>query len=180
MVLFIVFCPIVAAILIMAGAPARRTALLAAGSTFVMALLVFALFERWQGGFQHVSSFTISADWRLNFTVGLDGLSLIMVLLAAIVTLAAVWFTGEIDKYENAFYACLLLISGGAIGAFAFPDLREVFLTFFARDFPAAFFVRLATAVPSVSQLPSKFPDPAQRPTEHVPSREKREALESE
>src|SRR6202162_5237228 len=123
MLLFIVFCPIVAAILIMAGAPARRTALLAAGSTFVMALLVFALFERWQGGFQHVSSFTISADWRLNFTVGLDGLSLIMVLLAAIVTLAAVWFTGEIDKYENAFYACLLLISGGAIGAFASLDL---------------------------------------------------------
>ncbi|MFZ3376677.1 MAG: hypothetical protein WA183_14090, partial [Chthoniobacterales bacterium] len=111
MVLFIVFCPIVAAILIMAGAPARKTALLASGSTFVMTLLVFALFERWQGGFQHVSSFPISTDWRLNFAVGLDGLSLIMVLLAAIVTLAAVWFTGEIDKYENAFYACLLLIS---------------------------------------------------------------------
>jgi NADH-quinone oxidoreductase subunit M len=123
MVLFIVFCPIVAAILIMAGAPARKTALLASGSTFVMTLLVFALFERWQGGFQHVSSFTISTDWRLNFAVGLDGLSLIMVLLAAIVTLAAVWFTGEIDKYENAFYACLLLISGGAIGAFASLDL---------------------------------------------------------
>src|SRR5438128_3096553 len=123
MVLFVVFCPIVAAILIMAVAPARKTALLASGSTFVMTLLAFALFERWQGGFQHVSSFTISADWRLNFAVGLDGLSLIMVLLAVIVTLAAVWFTGEIDKYENAFYACLLLISGGAIGAFASLDL---------------------------------------------------------
>src|SRR5437016_8740368 len=46
-----------------------------------------------------------------------------MVLLAATVTLAAVWFTGTIDKHENAFYACLLLISGGAIGAFASIDL---------------------------------------------------------
>src|SRR5437899_11972573 len=88
-----------------------------------MSLLSFALFERWQDGFQDVHSFTISADWGLNFAVGLDGLSLIMVLLAAIVTLAAVWFTGKIDKYENAFYACLLLISGGAIGAFASLDL---------------------------------------------------------
>src|SRR5205085_2257231 len=35
----------------------------------------------------------------------------------------AVWFTGKIDRYENAFYACLLLISGGAIGAFASLDL---------------------------------------------------------
>ena len=48
---------------------------------------------------------------------------MVMVLLAAIVTMAAVWFTGEIDRHENAFYACLLLISGGAIGAFASIDL---------------------------------------------------------
>ena len=46
-----------------------------------------------------------------------------MVLLAAIVTVAAVWFTDKIDKYEHAFYACLLFISGGAIGAFASLDL---------------------------------------------------------
>src|SRR5437870_13270165 len=46
-----------------------------------------------------------------------------MVLLAAIVTLAAVWFAGGIDRYENGFYACLLFISGGAIGAFASIDL---------------------------------------------------------
>jgi NADH-quinone oxidoreductase subunit M len=48
---------------------------------------------------------------------------MVMVLLAAIVTLAAVWFTGKIDRYDNAFYGCLLLISGGAIGAFASIDL---------------------------------------------------------
>ena len=123
MLLFIIFCPIVAAILIMAGVPARKTALVASILTFFVTLLAFVLFEGDQRGFQDVSSFTISADWGLNFAVGLDGLSLIMVLLAAIITPAAVWFTGKIDKYENAFYACLLLISGGAIGAFASLDL---------------------------------------------------------
>src|SRR3982750_3478239 len=46
-----------------------------------------------------------------------------MILLATIVTLAAVWFTGTIEKYETAFYACVLFISGGAIGAFAALDL---------------------------------------------------------
>ena len=46
-----------------------------------------------------------------------------MVLLTAIVTLAAVWFTGEITRIENAFYACLLFISAGAMGAFASLDL---------------------------------------------------------
>src|SRR6266581_200012 len=123
MVLFIIFCPIVAAILIMVGAPGRKTALAASVLTFAAALFLFASFGYGQRDFQHVTSFTISPEWRLSFTTGIDGLSLIMVLLATIVTLAAVWFAGGIDKYENAFYACLLFISGGAIGAFASIDL---------------------------------------------------------
>src|SRR6266699_1798054 len=123
MVLFVIFCPIVAAILILIGAPARKTALAASVLTFVMALLLLASFQKGQRDFQHVTSFTISPEWHLSFTTGLDGLSLAMVLLAAIVTVAAVWFAGRIDKYENAFYACLLFISGGAIGAFASIDL---------------------------------------------------------
>jgi NADH-quinone oxidoreductase subunit M len=123
MVLFTIFCPIVAAILIMVGAPARKTALAASVLTLSAALFLFASFGYGRGDFQHVTSFAISPEWRLNFTTGIDGLSLIMVLLATIVTLAAVWFAGAIDKYENAFYACLLFISGGAIGAFASIDL---------------------------------------------------------
>jgi NADH-quinone oxidoreductase subunit M len=123
MVLFIIFCPIMAAILIMAGAPARKTALTASILAFVAALFLLVSFEQGQHGFRHVTSFTISPEWHLSFTTGIDGLSLVMILLATIVTLAAVWFTGTIERYENAFYACLLFISGGAIGAFASIDL---------------------------------------------------------
>src|SRR6266478_2589499 len=123
MVLFIIFCPIVSAALIMLGAPARKTALAASMLTFAAALFLFASFEYGQADFQHVTSFPISPEWRLSFTTGVDGLSVVMVLLAAIVTLAAVWFAGTIERHENAFYACLLFISGGAIGAFASIDL---------------------------------------------------------
>src|SRR6266481_4103845 len=123
MVLFTIFCPIVAAVLIMLGAPARKTALAASVLTFAAALFLFASLDHRYADFQHVTSFSISPDWRLNFTTGVDGLSVIMVLLASIVTLAAVWFAGMIERYENAFYACLLFISGGAIGAFASIDL---------------------------------------------------------
>src|SRR5213595_3496351 len=123
MVLFIIFCPIVAAILIMIGAPARKTALAASLLAFAAALLLLVSFDQGQHDFQHVTSFTISPEWHLSFTTGIDGLSLVMILLATIVTLAAVRFTGAIERYENAFYACLLFISGGAIGAFASIDL---------------------------------------------------------
>src|SRR6266498_2140718 len=123
MVLFIIFCPIVAAALIIAGLPARKTALAAAVLILATTLLLLGTFQAGPRDFQHVTSFTISPEWHLGFTTGLDGLSFVMVLLAAIVTLAAVWFTGDISKYENAFYACLLLISGAAMGAFASIDL---------------------------------------------------------
>ena len=123
MVLFTIFCPIVAAVLIMLGAPARKTALAASVLTFAAALFLFASLDHGHADFQHVTSFSISPEWRLSFTTGVDGLSVIMVLLASIVTLAAVWFAGTIERHENAFYACLLFISGGAIGAFASIDL---------------------------------------------------------
>jgi NADH-quinone oxidoreductase subunit M len=123
LLLLIVLVPIAAAILIMVGAPARATALFASIATLVMTLFALALFDRDLHEFQYVCSFTVSSGWGINLALGLDGLSLVMVLLAAIVTVAAIWFTDKIDQYEHAFYACLLLISGGAIGAFASLDL---------------------------------------------------------
>src|SRR5216117_3292353 len=123
MLLFLVLCPIIAAILIIAGAPARLTALVAAISNLFVTLLLLSRFYQVAAGFQFASSFVVSADWRIHFAFGVDGLSLLMLLLATSVSVAAVWFAGRIDNYERAFYACLLFISAGAIGAFASIDL---------------------------------------------------------
>src|SRR5437870_11312469 len=123
MLLFVVLCPIAAAVLIIAGAPARLTALVAAISNLVVALILLSRFDQVGAGFQFVSSFVVSADWRIHFAFGVDGLSLLMLLLATSVSVAAVWFADKIDNYERAFYACLLFISAGAIGSFASIDL---------------------------------------------------------
>lgn len=123
MILLIMFAPIAVAGLIMLGFRARRWALGGAVFTLVCSLLEYVRFQSRGGSFQDVHTFRISSQLGLNFTVGIDGLSMIMVLLAAIVLLAAVWFTGPIENHPNEFYACLLLIAGGAIGAFASLDL---------------------------------------------------------
>ena len=124
MVYLLIFIPLVAALLIMLGAPARKTALIAAIANLALALLGLLLFDysgRYR--FQYESSMAILPDWKLNFAVGLDGLSLLMVLLSTIVTVAAVWYAGKIERSERAFYASLLFISGGVIGAFSSLDL---------------------------------------------------------
>ncbi len=121
--LFVVLFPIAAALAILLGMPARRTALWASGIVLAATALLYVFFEVSDKGYQMVTSFPVSTDWKINFTLGIDGLSLMMLLLTALVTFAAVWFTGEIAQHRNAFYACLLFIAAGAIGAFASIDL---------------------------------------------------------
>ena len=64
--LLIVFAPLVAALAIVLGAPARRTALWAAGFTLAATILVYFGFEAGQRSFQFVSSYPVSGDWRIN------------------------------------------------------------------------------------------------------------------
>ncbi len=124
MVYLLIFAPLVAALLIILGAPARKTALLASIFDLGLALMGLLLFDRsGRYQFQYESSVPVLPEWKLNFSVGLDGLSLIMVLLATIVTVAAVCYAGKIERSERAFYASLLFISGGVIGAFSSLDL---------------------------------------------------------
>src|SRR6266550_2994013 len=77
MVLFTIFCPTVAAVLIMLGVPARKTALAASVLTFAAALFLFVFLDHDHADFQHVTSFSISPEWRLSFITGVDGLSVI-------------------------------------------------------------------------------------------------------
>src|SRR4029077_11898911 len=66
MLLFLVLCPIVAAILIIAGAPAGFSALVASILNLVVTLALFIDFDRSAARFQFVSSFLVSADWGIH------------------------------------------------------------------------------------------------------------------
>ncbi len=123
MLTLIIFIPLLAALGILLGAPARKTALGAAVAQFVLTLLVFLSYDKAKGGFQFLSSYPIAPDWKLNYLVGADGLSVLMLLLTGIVTLAAIWVAPKIEKREPLYYACLLFITAGAAGAFASVDL---------------------------------------------------------
>ncbi|MEP7071020.1 MAG: NADH-quinone oxidoreductase subunit M [Verrucomicrobiota bacterium] len=123
MLFFLTLVPLLAAIVILLGAPARLTALTGGALAFGVSLLLYARFNPVVSGFQFVTSVPVSRTLGLNFALGLDGLSLTMILLSTIVLLAAIWFTGEVAHHEHSFYASLLLMAGGAIGAFASLDL---------------------------------------------------------
>src|SRR5688572_27069533 len=108
MLSLIIFIPLLAALGILLGAPARRTALGAAIAEFALTLFAFLGYDKGKGSFQYLSTTSIIPDWKLNYAVGADGLSVVMLFLTGIVTLAAVWVTPKIEKRENLFYACVL------------------------------------------------------------------------
>ena len=121
---FIVLLPILNAIVIALGAPARKSALLSAWTQLALTVVALVGYKpKTPGGFAYGSTWAVAPEWGLNLTFGADGLALVMLLLTAVVTVAAVWVTAKIDKRENLFYACVLLISGGAAGAFASVDM---------------------------------------------------------
>jgi NADH-quinone oxidoreductase subunit M len=119
----IVLVPIIAAVLVLLGAPARKTAFGAAIIQAVVALLALLSYDKGGPQFQFAQWSVLVPEWDLKYFLAADGLSLVMLLLTGLVTLAAIWVTPTDEKRPNLFYACLLLISGGAAGAFASQDL---------------------------------------------------------
>jgi NADH-quinone oxidoreductase subunit M len=123
MLLLLILVPILAAAAILLGAPARGTANAAAWINLALTLLAILGYHTGAAGYQEMLRIPILPEWHLQFLLGVDGLSLIMLLLTAIVTVAALWVAPPVQGNERAYFASLLFISAGATGAFASLDL---------------------------------------------------------
>ena len=118
--------PILAAIAVLLGAPAKKTALFAAILNLAIALVLLFSYDQTKGGFQFETKVLLVPAWHFQFYTAADGLSLLMLLLTTLVTAAAIHVAPEPDKVGRApsvYFACLLFISAGAAGAFASLDL---------------------------------------------------------
>ena len=126
----IVFLPIVGALAVAFGSPARFTALGASVITALLALFAAARFQTSvEGTYQFSSSralLDVDGFPELSLAFGLDGISLVLVLLTVLVLVAAILAAPAEEKITGSprlYYLSCLLIAGGAIGAFAATDL---------------------------------------------------------
>jgi NADH-quinone oxidoreductase subunit M len=125
MLALLVLLPIAAFIAILLGAPARPTAI---GATAINLSLALYAACTWHDCAWHDCAWAFSvpvlANPALNLAFGFpDGMSVVMVLLTAIVTLAAVLSGKAPLGREKLYFGSSLLMSGGAMGAFAATDL---------------------------------------------------------
>jgi NADH-quinone oxidoreductase subunit M len=66
-------------------------------------------------------------NWNISFHIGVDGISVAMILLTAFVVIAGVLMSWNVEKMTKEFYFLLLLLSAGAYGFFISLDLFVLF-----------------------------------------------------
>jgi len=93
------------------------------------------------GGYQLASSHSWIAAWGVSYAVGLDGISLFMVMLTTFTTpLAILGSFNYIKKREKPFYALMLLLEVGVVGVFSAVDLF-LFYVFFELTLVPMYFI---------------------------------------
>src|SRR5881397_4050946 len=117
--------PALAALVVMV-APARwakHVALAASLVEFAISAPLWWTFAP-AGGFQFILDASWIPSWGIRYTVGVDGISLFMVLLTTfLVPLSVVGSYSYITSRERGFFSLLLVLTSGMVGVFVSLDL---------------------------------------------------------
>jgi len=134
--LFLLLAPLVAiGFIILLKAPARTTAGFAALFNLALSLGLIWRYPATQGGYAYVMDLTwvnMQGLPPIHFHLGVDGISLPLLFLTGIVTVAAIAISPSHIRRSSEYYCYLLLMSLGAMGAFTSLDL---FFFFIFHDF---------------------------------------------
>ncbi len=125
---FLTFLPLAGAVII-AFLPkgsdnlVKRVALIMTIPLLVAAVKIFILFDRSQSGLQLVEGpYPWISSFHINYFMGIDGLSVSMILLTALVGVVSVLASWGIDKQVKAYFSLLLLLISGMMGVFCALD----------------------------------------------------------
>jgi NADH-quinone oxidoreductase subunit M len=135
------FLPLVGVIVLLAwhgvrDDVARAVALVAAVSTFLVSLGVLGRFDASHTGFQLVERVTWVKGANLQYIVGVDGVSLWLVLLTTFLMPIAILASWKVTDRVRLFMVAMLLLEVGMVGSFVALDLLLFFLFFEAILFP--------------------------------------------
>jgi NADH-quinone oxidoreductase subunit M len=123
------------------AARAKHVALWSSLAVFVLSLGLWWTFEPGQGAMQLETSAPWIPGWGVSYALGVDGISLFMVLLTTFTTpLAILGSFNYIKERERAFYALMLLLEAGVVGVFCATDLF-LFYVFFELTLVPMYFI---------------------------------------
>lgn len=149
---WLIFLPTLGALLVLllpAGSVAwiRRVALGFTAGTFVLSLVAAGMFNWTAGGAEYGKNVQLATNilWmsslNVHYFVGVDGLSLPLVLLTTGISLLACLASFSIEKNIKGYFALFLFLVTGMLGVFTSLDLMLFYIFFEVSLFPMYFLI---------------------------------------
>jgi NADH-quinone oxidoreductase subunit M len=144
---YLIFGPIVGAIVVyFAGFSSDKLSkvltILFSAATVAVTLYIFLAFNWSTSGFQLVETYDWAKDFGLSYTVGVDGISLPLLIISSLLTtLSAAGSWNQITARVKEYNALLLLFEGAIIGVFTSLNLIAFYVFWELVLIPMFFFI---------------------------------------
>jgi NADH-quinone oxidoreductase subunit M len=137
----ITFLPLLAGVIIFLLPPERKqavriTAAIAAGITLLLTLITYFSYNPAAGGYQLVEHYPWLPALGISYYMGVDGLSVPLVLLAGIVVFCGVLISWNVEDRPREFYGFMMFLATSIFGVFVSLDLFQLFFFFEIAVFP--------------------------------------------
>jgi len=124
---YMTFIPIAGALIVLCLPSAahnliRWTAAMATVPPLLLAIWLFVNFDRTAAGFQFVEHRNWIPSFNIEYFVGVDGISITMVLLTALLSFICMFASWGIEKAVKGYFALFLLLDAAMMGVFIALD----------------------------------------------------------
>ena len=132
---FLIILPLLTALAILPFKEQKQVRMIALAGSSLQLILAFVLLyfywtERSAGNTATMlfeTNYTWYAPLNINYHIGVDGISVAMVLLTSFIAIAGILVSWNVDKLSKEFFFLLLFLSSGAYGFFISLDLFTLF-----------------------------------------------------
>jgi len=100
----------------------KTVAAAAAAVPLILAVQIFMNFDRGSSAFQFVEHYTWIKSFNIEYFIGIDGLSVPMVLLTALLSFLCIFASWGIEKAVKGYFALFLILEAGMFGVFMALD----------------------------------------------------------
>lgn len=121
----------------------RYAALTITVVTFIISLQIYFWFDPSTYRFQMVESVSWIPSLGVTYKLGIDGISLWLVLLTSFISIVAVWFSFYVGERVKEFMVFSLFLEGALIGAFTSLDLILFYIFFETTLIPMYFLIAI-------------------------------------
>src|ERR1044071_5828438 len=123
---YMTFIPVAGAVVVLAlPNNAKLIRWVSAAATvppLLLAIWLFKNFDRAKAGFQFIEDYYWIPSFNISYTMGVDGLSISMVLLTALLSFICIFASFGIEKAVKGYFALFLLLDAGMMGVFCALD----------------------------------------------------------